>query len=122
MPNNNPTGKGGLGENPHNINKKGRPHEPSITRIVKEKLQEFVGDKNKRLDEIIGEGIVKRALEILAKSVSNWSAAEQKLIFEIWHILDGMPVQKNITANVDDKELSEEDKQEIWNSLIKRFE
>ena len=81
---NNPKGKGGFVDNPHNINRNGRPKGISITEMVKEALEEIEPKTDKPWKELI----VKR---ILIKAVND---GDQQMIKAIWNYIDGMPKQK----------------------------
>jgi hypothetical protein len=76
--NNNPTGKGGFGDNPSNINTNGRPPKGySITEWFREML-----NSKPEVKDAIGKSILKKALE-----------GDMAAIRTVWQYMDGMPSQ-----------------------------
>lgn len=79
----NPTGKGGFGDNPENINRNGRPKGLSITEMVREALEEVEEKTGKQWKDLI----IRR---ILLKATND---GDTQMLKAIWAYIDGMPRQ-----------------------------
>ncbi|MDA0990626.1 MAG: hypothetical protein O3A51_07730 [Verrucomicrobia bacterium] len=60
MPNNNPTGKGGFGERPHNINRKGRPKSFDQLRDLAQQIAHETLDLSDGSRRTVAEAIVRK--------------------------------------------------------------
>lgn len=91
---NNPSGKGGFKENPHNINRTGEQRNSiSLTRLLKKVLKDVEPKTGLTWEKLIIKRILKKAV----------IEGNDKMLLAIWAYIDGTPRQsvelssKNIT-------------------------
>ena len=102
--------KGGFGDNPQNINRKGRPKKgQTLTDLMREYLDTPTEDKTTTLKEVFIKKVAKMAYD-----------GDMTAIKLVWNYLDGMPkqtIEASVTRGMEN--LSDE---EIEDALSETFE
>lgn len=107
---NNPTGKGGFGDNPQNINRNGRPpKELCLSDILAEKLEEVIKVKTKD-----GKQLEKIKKDVLADVLIDMALGRDiTAIRELFNRVEGMPTKKVELLGKLNTTISQEEEKEI---------